>query len=373
MLGVIAERLLAHGWDVTLFGEPEPDLPRLSSVLSLNLKGCRTQAVRPAFQPIVHGIARVSQRAARVLHGRTALNFARNLHLLVHITGEIPPACPAQSGLLFVQFPYNGEESIRVDAEGEPLRPADKEKLGRLKSWDYVACPSRFVRTWIQRRWKTSSHVHYPPAEIGACHSGEKQPVILTVGRFYAHGPTKKHAVMIQAFRELCDQGLSGWKLQVVGGTHPSEDDQRYLADVRDQCAGYPIEVLTDLSFEELLPLYASASIYWHATGATENVNATPELFEQFGMSLVEAMASGAVPVVIDGGGPAEIVRDGIDGYVWQDITRLAAKTLALINNPDVLDAYRKAAVKRAFEFSRQRFESGIDDFLSAFRQEAVA
>ncbi|MCC6485826.1 MAG: glycosyltransferase family 4 protein [Armatimonadetes bacterium] len=373
VLGVIAERLLAHGWDVTLFGEPLPDIPRLSSVLALNLEGCRARAARPAFEPVLQQVARFAPRAARLIYGRTALSFARNLDLLVFITGEIPPACPARSGFLFVQFPYNAEEAIRLDAHGAPLRPADREKLARLGTWDYIACPSQFVRRWIDLRWKSQSHVHYPPAQIDECDSADKERTILTVGRFYAHGPTKKHAVMIDAFKQLCDRGLSGWKLRVVGGTHPSADDQRYLSDIQERSAGYPIEITTDLTFQQLLPLYASASIYWHATGALENADATPELFEQFGMSIVEAMASGAVPVVIDGGGPSEIVRDGLDGFVWQDTATLMSRTLSLIHNPDLLENYRHAAEKRAQEFSRASFEQGIDAYLSTFQQQAVA
>ena len=86
-----------------------------------------------------------------------------------------------------------------------------------------------------------------------------------------------------------------------------------------------------------------------------------PERFEQFGMTVVEAMAAGAVPLVFGGGGPAEIVRDGVDGFLWRDATELKRRTLELISRPDLLASCRASATVRSSEFSREKFESAID------------
>jgi glycosyltransferase involved in cell wall biosynthesis len=361
LLAVTAGRLAVAGYDVCLYGPTPPPVERLQNVLAVRLDGCRVSPARSGLEPLLRAVGRVSPRAERVIRGRTELRFARGLDLFVYITGEIPPACPAPRGILFIQFPYNPEEAIRVDAGGRPLRAAGREKLARLRSWSSPVCPSQFVREWVRERWRIPAAVVYPPSETSACQALEKTRTILTVGRFYAAGNNKKHAVMVRAFRELCDEGLSGWELLLAGGTHPRDDHQAYLREVRALADGYPVRVLTDLRFDEVVPLYGGASLYWHATGAGEDANKQPERFEQFGMTVVEAMAAGAVPLVFGGGGPAEIVRDGVDGFLWRDATELKRRTLELISRPDLLASCRASATVRSSEFSREKFESAID------------
>ncbi len=368
LLAVTAGRLARAGYDVCLYGPTPPPVERLQDVLSVRLDGCRVSAVRFGLEPVLRAVGRVSPRAERVIRGRTALRFARGLDLFVHITGEIPPACPARRGILFIQFPYNPEESIRVDAGGRPLRAAGREKLARLRSWDSPVCPSNFVREWVRERWRIPAAVVYPPSETSACRALQKMRTILTVGRFYAADNNKKHAVMVRAFRELCDEGLGGWELLVAGGTHPRGDHQAYLREVRALAGDYPIRILTDLRFDELVPLYSGASLYWHATGADEDANRHPERFEQFGMTIVEAMASGVVPLVFRGGGPVEIIRDGVDGFHWRDVSELKRRTLDLIGRPDLLASCRSAATVRSGEFSREKFESAMDAVIAGDR-----
>lgn len=369
-MAVIAERLLLAGYSVTLFGNPLPDITRLGKVLNVSLENCRVAPGDQAMSRALKNLAVFSPRLARFIHGRNAFSFAKGYDLLVYITGDIPPSCPSNRGILFVQFPYNAEESIRLDSTGKPLRPADREKLRRIRSWDSLICPSSFVKGWIEKRWSVSPEVVYPPAEISGLTASEKSNTILTVGRFYATGPIKKHAVMVQAFREMCDTGLKDWKLVIAGGTHPREDHQEYFRGIVRMSEGYPIEVKHDLSFNEVLPLYREASIYWHATGSGENPESRPELFEQFGMTIVEAMACGAVPVVINGGGPAEIVQNGLNGFVWDNPSQLQNSTFELIKHPHKLEDLRNNAILRAAQFDRSRFESDIDRIIMSAKSE---
>lgn len=362
---VIAERLARAGWNVELTGGAAPDIPRLERVLNVNLAGCRFRGTPQEWTSALKKLSRLSPRAARFISGRTAFSFASGADLLVHITGSIPPLCPARAGLLFVQFPYDPAESIRISSDGSPERWADRDKLARLASWDVRVCPSSFVQEWVRRRWSLDCQVLHPPAETAACSPLPKEQLILTAGRFYATGPTKKHAVMVRAFRELCDSGLQDWKLVVAGGTHPRPDHQQYLEEVRALAEGYPVDVVTDLSFQEILPLYGRAAIYWHATGAGEDEMARPDLFEQFGMTIVEAMASGAVPVVIGGGGIRDIVRSGTDGFLWQTPDELKSRTLELIRDTQLRTSLSRNAIARAEKFSRGAFEAKVDGIIS--------
>ena len=125
-----------------------------------------------------------------------------------------------------------------MDSGGRPLRAAGREKLARLRSWDSPVCPSNFVREWVRERWRIPAAVVYPPSETSACRALQKMRTILTVGRFFAADNNKKHAVMVRAFRELCDEGLGGWEL-LVAGAHPRGDHQ-VPARVRALAGGLP-------------------------------------------------------------------------------------------------------------------------------------
>ena len=63
--------------------------------------------------------------------------------------------------------------------------------------------------------------------------------------------------------------------------------------------------VIANASNAQLKSLYQTAKIFWHAKGMDVDEHLHPDLTEHFGMTTVEAMAGGCVPVVINKGGPA--------------------------------------------------------------------
>ena len=46
-----------------------------------------------------------------------------------------------------------------------------------------------------------------------------------------------------------------------------------------------------------------------------------------------------------------EIIRDGVDGFHWRDVSELKRRTLDLIGRPDLLASCRSAATVRSGEF----------------------
>lgn len=93
-----------------------------------------------------------------------------------------------------------------------------------------------------------------------------------------------------------------------------------------------------DAPEQALADLYGQASIFWHATGLGEDAEADPNRMEHFGISIVEAMSAGAVPVVLGVAGPAEeVVEPGVSGRHFTDLTDLVAQTVELIGDPDEL------------------------------------
>jgi len=115
-----------------------------------------------------------------------------------------------------------------------------------------------------------------------------------------------------------------------------------------------------DLPFAELQDLYARAAIYWHASGYGQDERRDPVKFEHFGITTVEAMAAGCVPVVINRGGQPELVTAGVDGALWETLDELMARTGEIIADRATRERLAARAVTSAERFSEERFRDRL-------------
>lgn len=254
--------------------------------------------------------------------------------------GSIPTAF-GRKNILHFQVPF---KFANVDA---------KTKL-KLKGYKYVICNSNFTKGFIDQSFGISSKVIYPPVDIKSINPGEKENLIISVGRFSQNQlHPKKQEVLIEVFKEIYKQA-SGWKLLLAG--QAKKEDEKYLRGLKKSVRGVGIKIYENIPVEELRNAYSKAKIYWHATGFGEDEQKNPEKMEHFGISTVEAQAAGAVPVVIGYGGQKEIIEDGKNGKLWTTKAQLYEKTLELINNKQELETLSEAAVKNSKRFSEDVF-----------------
>jgi len=80
---------------------------------------------------------------------------------------------------------------------------------------------------------------------------------------------------------------------------------------------------------------------------------------EHFGITVVEAMSAGCVPVVHDSGGPKEVI--GGSGFLWR--TKEDIPELLRIANSSY-DVLSKQCIERARRFSRERFDARLGEVL---------
>ncbi|HEY1015624.1 MAG TPA: glycosyltransferase family 4 protein, partial [Herpetosiphonaceae bacterium] len=233
------------------------------------------------------------------------------------------------------------------------------------QAYDDVLAISRFTQEWIERRWHVASSVIYPPVATDQFHPGAKRPLIASVGRFFAGSHNKKHLVMIQAFRELCDAGLRGWEYHLIGGCDEAMPEHRdYLAQVRAAAEGYPITLHVNAPFATMQQIYSEAKLFWHATGHGNDENADPDSFEHFGITTVEAMAAGCVPVVIAKAGQLETVEHDRSGLHWHSVGELRAHTQRLIDDPALWGRLHEGALARSRQFDYQSFARQVRERL---------
>lgn len=132
---------------------------------------------------------------------------------------------------------------------------------------------------------------------------------VVTLGMFGQISPHKRVLELVQAFKALD----SSVRLLIVGGRERSNRSE-YELEVRNE-----VESMADGS--QVVERQRDISLTMSQCDFVANVSE----HEAFGRTVVEAIANGSTPLVLDGTGPAEIVRMTGIGYVFESIESLAA------------------------------------------------
>lgn len=253
------------------------------------------------------------------------------------------------------------------------INPSVTNNLKKMKVRAFF-CNSYFTKSFIDKEFDINSKVIYPPVDINNKNI-KKENIILNVGRFrvkdvttrvkgneVAIGDYKKQGEMVNAFKDMVKKGLKGWKFVIA--TSVNEDEKEIFEQFRKTVENYPIEFLVNKTNKELWEIYSKAKIYWHASGIGEDLEKNPEYAEHFGISTVEAMGAGAIPIVINAGGQKEIVENNKNGFLWNNLEELKKITLKLINDPKLLEKLSKEVKNVSERFSKEKFSEEINNLV---------
>jgi len=241
-------------------------------------------------------------------------------------------------------------------------------KLRFLESYQEILSISRYSQHWVKKLWGKESTLLFPPVDTENFYSKSKDKIILSVGRFFPEHHNKKQLELAEVFISLCKQypdEMKGYELVLAGGLESRKAHIEYVDKIAALSKGYPVKIMPNISWKDLLETFAKAEIFWHASGFGEDENKHPEKFEHFGITTVEAMAAGCVPIVINKGGQKEIIKEAENGFIFEDFNELKEKTLWAIKNPGKLTGLRENAKKDASLFSNEVFEKNLLEIIN--------
>lgn len=260
------------------------------------------------------------------------------------------PALKARTNFLHFQIPFK-------DVGGKSL--LNKMKLFRIHK---VVCNSYLTKKFIDLEYGVESVVLYPPVDIAKLKPKRKENIILFVGRFSQLTQAKRQDVLVAAFKKLYDRGVKDWKLVLAGGAEVGTDE--YFDKLKKSIKNYPIEIIVSPPFRTIRELYGNAKLFWSAVGFGVDETREPKKVEHFGISVVESMAAGVVPLVYNAGGHKEIIAHGDVGFLWKTEKELLKLTRSIINDKSLWRKMSKKSVESSKIYEYERFEAEVEVLL---------
>lgn len=260
------------------------------------------------------------------------------------------PLLRARKNFLHFQFPFK-------QVNGKSL--LNRMKLFRINR---IICNSFFTKSFVDEEYGVDSIVIYPPVPVDEFKPKRKENIILYVGRFSQLEQAKNQHILVDIFKKLSKKELKNWRLILAGGSEVGAED--YLKKLKRSSKSYPILIIEKPKFSKLRELYGKAKIFWSAAGFGVNEKKEPKKVEHFGITVVEAMAAGCVPIIYSAGGYKEIVADGVNGFLWKEKSQLSKFTKNLIKNPKLFKTLTSQAMKDSRVYEYERFEAEVVDLL---------
>jgi glycosyltransferase involved in cell wall biosynthesis len=219
---------------------------------------------------------------------------------------------------------------VRLAAQAcRPFLQSWDKRVSQAERVDTLIANSRFIAGQLERNYGRQAEVIYPFVDVERF-TGPRSPSdhYLMVGAF---APNKRVDLAIEAFNRL------KLPLKIVG---KGQEEARLRS-----LAGPTIEFLGALSNARIAELYSSARAFIFPG------------IEDFGITPLEAMASGCPVVAYAEGGALETVRDGITGLHFREQTPEAL--MGCIKRLESGDVHFDEAQIRshAAQFSKARFQ----------------
>lgn len=202
-----------------------------------------------------------------------------------------------------------------------------------IRKIDRIIAISGNVQSRILKYHNRSSELIYPPVDTSLYRCIEYGNFWLSVNRLY---PEKRIELQIEAFRQVPEEHLV-----IVGGYSEGDHAAVYAEKIRRNLPPNVI-IRGEVTGDEIVDLYARCKA--HICTALD---------EDYGLTPLEAMASGKPVVAVNEGGYRETVTDKTGVLVAPSADSLAEAIRLVAQHPE---GYRDACLARARDFDMGPF-----------------
>jgi glycosyltransferase involved in cell wall biosynthesis len=216
-----------------------------------------------------------------------------------------------------------------------------------------VLANSDYTRMTIARLFNIHPKILYPPVDVETFREAalksttKREDMIIVISRI---APDKQIENAIELAKILRDRGIAKKDMVIAGNLHHYDYDS--YQELRKMIADYDlsdyVSLQISISFNKLLQLMQLAKVYFH-----------PRIDEHFEISIVEAMASGLVPVVSDIGGHTEFVPSKYHFHTLEHAADVIASAFEATNSE------RMAISNSTIKFSNSNYIKSFHRILS--------
>src|SRR5216684_2597336 len=249
-----------------------------------------------------------------------------------------------------IQYCYFPEYFSHLQTGSSPVwrlyyRPASTYYRNRVGRVGILLSVSDFTRGFVAKKWERDSKTVYPPCPVEDfsefTNVKSRENLVVTIGRIV---PEKRFHLFVELARIVP-------KTRFVAIGSLSGETSAYYDQLKKSAPENVSFVLSPL--RKVRDILGRAMAYVHCA---EN--------EHFGITIVEAMAAGCVPIVHDSGGPREIVTSDV-GFRWSNLSVAARQIGMLAENDSVRRELSVASSVRATQFRPEVFESEMKMILT--------
>ncbi|MGD9276214.1 MAG: glycosyltransferase [Candidatus Pacearchaeota archaeon] len=219
-----------------------------------------------------------------------------------------------------------------------------------------IYCNSFLTKKWLKKEWDVDAKIIYPFVELPKKVLFKKKNLIITVGRLTSD---KNYEFFIELFKKFYDSSKKNYNAIIVGAVN--DDSLDYYNELKKLIKDYPIEIKKNLNTEQLSELYSKSKVLISAKGLNIDENKDPTSVENFGMTVVEAMAHSCIPLAVNKGGYKESIVNGKNGFLFENKEEALKKLNLLLDNEELRIKMSKQAIEDSKKFSLEKMQKEID------------
>lgn len=214
---------------------------------------------------------------------------------------------------------------------------------------------SHFNKNLIKNTIRRESSVLYPPINLDKIKSDKitKYDCVTVASRYLP----EQSLEMIPSLAAK----LKGVKFKLIGTATP--DSMKTIAKLRKTCMELGVSDRVEIMYNQPFEKYVS-TLY------ASKIFLRPLPSEPFGISIIEAMQAGCVPLVRRGSGPwMDILeeKDGKYGFVFSETDEAAIKICRVICDMELLERLQNRIQSKITYFQSMNFDTGISEIVNSF------